>query len=1122
MDTAKPAYRGSRSYDKELILNEVIAVCFHYLGPGRRQGMRFVWRCPECGKDEKFAAHATKNICGCLNAGCEMPQTMNSLAFIGNRENLELSGRSFVRVLERGYDILNLEHPSRSTSRANRSHDASQGADVSTQPRHDSNSGPAPETSPSFSPGSNATRHPGKGDQTKPTSQFTRAKAAPPPSDTYSPSEADQPVSYQGSPEDGEYIDEYEVIIEEDEDSEFDTALKDSVDEDAVIVVEASDSAEAGDTDPYEITDGAEPQPTTPGRRLRAETLQAHRTYETGLRGDAEAFAFYEEPDYTIDEELLDAVYTEILEHCSLIDSHREYLKTRGVSAMTAHRARIGSITSSRSRSLKNHLLEKFSEDDLLRVPGFSRRRLGRLSFTLSGEFLLIPYHDADHNITTIEGRVIGKPQKGKNKYVSLRGSGSHLYVFPEFMPDHLEAFCEGVLGAIVSAQSGIAIGSIQGVRRHRDPQTRGSLQELVGADFSGRRLPYIPDVDVKPAAIADVKAEIPKACRNLIAAHNGVPQIALLPEGKDLDEWMLKRKATERRPAFTSFVAGAVSLERYLQATDDATGQAPQEQPAELSTSDETTGRRFDQAPEQDVRQTDPPKHLANPSTPGPLYEPQSPPEEDSTPQPSARTTDHHPSPALPASSDGTPSQAKVFGALVRMSSLRKRDIDLMNRFGIPEQIAREAGIGSMSKVRAEDIAGKLTKSMGPEALVALDGFGAGANGRVELDMTGDYCLIPYRDAHGNITAIQAIPVSEDSKGPCVDQERKTLIRGLPGDHLYVPAGQPEKLEVITTSVVEALRLAACGIRAASIRKIGAYSPAAGEQVMAELSGVNFGGRRILYAPLLGNPPRRNVINDAPQAMRALIVRQNGTPALLQDQPEGQPLGEYLLSRAAWERREKFELLLSGAETFNQLLPRDSQRPHDGSGAGPDGGQTLGGEPQSRARPANSTELADTGTITAQDTSADMPAPPIPVPGPGYRAPSPPRPKDRPHFTQEEVMSGLAAALLCILVPLAALTLWHLPAGLLSSLHAVLGDPIRDRTVENVPLALTIIGACLQAIGQAISAAWVTAIFYGSAIAFVVAPYVVYRRRSRRVDLLMILGVIPPTKRYLRRFGRN
>jgi hypothetical protein len=917
-----------------------------------------------------------------------------------------------------------------------------------------------------------------------------------------------------------EDIEEYEVTIVDDNASESHDAFEHIEPEEAVIIVDAEDLEDHESETIHEITDGSVPKPTAPGRRLRAEPLQAHRSYETGLRGDAEAFAFYEEPDYTIDEELLDAVYSEILEHCSLIESHRDYLKTRGVSAMTAHRARIGSTTRGRSRSLKNHLLEQFSEDDLLRVPGFSRRRLGRLSFTLSGEYLLIPYHDADHNITTIEGRVIGKPPKGKNKYVSLRGSGSHLYVFPEFMPDHLEAFCEGVLGAVVSAQSGIAIGSIQGVRRHRDPQTGSSLQELLGTDFGGRRIPYIPDVDVKPAAIADVKAEIPKACRNLIAAHNGVPQVALLPEGKDLDEWILKRKPTERRPAFTSFVAGAVSLERYLQAANDPVAKAPQH-PPEYSTPQETTGRRSDQAPAPEVRQPDPPKHLANPSTPGPLYEPQEVAEEDSTPQPSAKNADHHPCPPSPTSSDGTPSQAKVFGALVRMSSLQQRDRALMDRFGIPEQIAREAGIGSMSKVRAEDIASKLTKSMGAEALVALDGFGAAASGRVELDMTGDYCLIPYRDAHGNITAIQAIPVSEDSKGPCVDQERKTLIRGLPGDHLYVPAGQPEKLEVITTSAVEALRLSACGIRAASIRKVGAYSPAAGEQVIAELSGVDFGGRKILYAPLLGNPPRRNVINDAPQAMRALIARQNGTPALLRDQPEGQPLGEYLLSRAAWERREKFELLLSGAETFNQLLPRDSQRPHDGSGAGPDGGQTSGAESLSRTRRANSTELADTGVITTQDTSEDMPAPPIPVPRPGFRAPSPPRPKDL-RFTQEEVMTGLAAALLCILVPLAALTLWHLPAGLLSSLHDVLGDPVRDRTVENVPLALAIIGACLQAFGQAISAAWVTAIFYGSAIAFVVAPYVVYLRRRRRVDLLMILGVIPPTKRCLRRFGRN
>ena len=471
-----------------------------------------------------------------------------------------------------------------------------------------------------------------------------------------------------------------------------------------MIVVEADDVTDTGSGTTPEITDGAEPQKTAPGRRLRSEPLQAHRSYETGLRGDAEAFALYEEPDYTIDEELLDAVYTEILEHCSLIDPHRDYLKTRGVSAMTAHRGRIGSITRRRARSLKNHLLDRFSEEDLLRVPGFSRRRLGRLSFTLSGEYLLIPYHDADHNITTIEGRAVGEPPKGMGKYVSLRGSGNHLYVFPEFMPERLEAFCEGPLGSIVAAHSGIAVGAIQGVRRHRHSQTGGSLPELEGTDFTGRRIPYIPDVDVKPAAIADVKAEIPKACTNLIAAHNGIPQVALLPEGKDLDEWLLTKKASERRPAFTSFVAGAVSLQRYLEAADPTTRQAPQKNGAELAA--------------QTADQPDSPKHRANPSTPGPLYEPLKTPEEatqeTTAPVNPVESAPQESSLSAPAASDGTASLGKVLGALVRMSSLQQRDIDLMGRFGIPEQIAREAGIGSMSKVRAEDIASKLAKSMG------------------------------------------------------------------------------------------------------------------------------------------------------------------------------------------------------------------------------------------------------------------------------------------------------------------------------------------------------------------------------------------------------------------------
>ena len=166
METAKPTTGAPKAYDKDLIKDEVVAVCFHYLGPGRRQGVRFVWRCPDCGKAEKFAANASKNVCGCLNADCGMPQTMDSLALIANREQLELSGYGFRSVLERGYEILNLPHPPEGNSRPTQEYTAARKAKASSSTAGHENGTTQSSDNPSFS---------SKGGTT-----FTRAEAAPP------------------------------------------------------------------------------------------------------------------------------------------------------------------------------------------------------------------------------------------------------------------------------------------------------------------------------------------------------------------------------------------------------------------------------------------------------------------------------------------------------------------------------------------------------------------------------------------------------------------------------------------------------------------------------------------------------------------------------------------------------------------------------------------------------------------------------------------------------------------------------------------------------------------------------------------------------------------------------
>jgi len=223
---------------------------------------------------------------------------------------------------------------------------------------------------------------------------------------------------------------------------------------------------------------------------------------------------------------------------------------------------RFGSTTARRTRWVVKVLAGRFGQEALLSVPGFSRNKWGRLSFTLTGDYALIPYFDADMWVATVEGRYAGDGE-GMGKYVSLRNSVPHLYVFPGIMPERLEAFCEGPVGAIVAAQEGIPVGAIKGHRNYKMPGSAGGpLPELEGVDFKGRLVPYIPDLDVKPKTREAVLSDAPKAAHHLAALHNGRAALVALQEGKDLDEWLLSMKKGERHAAFTDLMTRAIPLE--------------------------------------------------------------------------------------------------------------------------------------------------------------------------------------------------------------------------------------------------------------------------------------------------------------------------------------------------------------------------------------------------------------------------------------------------------------------------------------------------------------------------------------------------------------------------------
>ncbi len=267
--------------------------------------------------------------------------------------------------------------------------------------------------------------------------------------------------------------------------------------------------------------------------------------------------------------ELCHLVYARIMALCSLEARDRKYLRTRGLSYDTIRRGRFGSMSAERARYIKRVLLEEFGEERLLSLPGFSRDRpSGRISFTLSGDYLLIPYHDRRGNITTIEGRAAGEVPEGMGKYVSLRGSGNHLYLFPGTDPEKLAAFTEGSFGAIVAADSGLAVGSIQGCERYKasfssfapDGEEGEPLLELRGVNFRGRKIPYIPDADDPPQK--NVIEAAPKAAHHLIERQGGEATLCSLPKGMDLDEWLLSVPKERRHRTFLELISGATLLE--------------------------------------------------------------------------------------------------------------------------------------------------------------------------------------------------------------------------------------------------------------------------------------------------------------------------------------------------------------------------------------------------------------------------------------------------------------------------------------------------------------------------------------------------------------------------------
>ena len=279
------------------------------------------------------------------------------------------------------------------------------------------------------------------------------------------------------------------------------------------------------------------------------------------------------------DPEVENAVYRRILGLCPPRARSKRFWASRGVTGETVVEGRFGEATPRAMRRAVEDIEKAFGRARVLGVPGFFLKEDDgpdgggeRLSFTLVGDYAIIPYHDREGRITALEGRALTPFQVGRTgKYVSLRGSANHLYVYPRFSPDDLSAFCEGSIGAIVAAQEcGLAVGAVQGKRRYLSQagacrpgggapppgSSGGVLPELEGTRGVWRGdggpegcLPYVPDRDVSE----ELALETARALAGQVGARPAVVRPPGLGPGSsadDLDGWLLSLGREERRAA--------------------------------------------------------------------------------------------------------------------------------------------------------------------------------------------------------------------------------------------------------------------------------------------------------------------------------------------------------------------------------------------------------------------------------------------------------------------------------------------------------------------------------------------------------------------------------------------
>lgn len=674
--------------------------------------------------------------------------------------------------------------------------------------------------------------------------------------------------------------------------------------------------------------------------------------------------------------ELCHRVYARIMALCSLEARDRKYLRTCGLSYDTIRRGRFGSMSAERARYIKKVLLKEFGEEKLLSLPGFSKDRpSGRISFSLSVDYLLIPYHDPQGNITTIEGRAMGEVPKGMGKYVSLRGSGNHLYLFPGTDPEKIAAFTEGSFCAIVAAESGLAVGAIQGCERYKasfssfapDGAKGEPLLELRGVNFRGRKIPYIPDADDPPRK--NVIEAAPKAAHHLIERQGGEATLCTLPKGMDLDEWLLSVPKEQRHRRFLELISGATPLERVEEWRRAQRGEtagrkkgarrqqartAPAERRPEMVTespvsasieADIAAGDRESPSEESADEQT-----AENPRRGGP----------DGTARNNLEKGKESPREREKASGKPTGAQ-RLRGAVYRMLLERCPPKDehkvALNRRGVIEEAVKAGKLGSLDPDRSARASEELKEEFGAKRLLSVPGFERSHSGKVSLSLPQkeEYVLLPCFDRCGLLAGIEALRY-DPKRGELVDPDRTVLLSGA-GAHLYVFAAySAEEIEGFCEGPLGAILAAQEDVVLGAVGHFRRYAAVTGsteeeqtQAVLPELEGIDFRGRAIAYVPKVG-PGEGNVrAREANNACRYLVETQNGVLQLVfPSTPEEQDAGD--TGAEGGERRDQSAAPTSLAEWILSLPEGERQGPL----------RNLFPESPHRRGPSPSTETGD------------------------------------------------------------------------------------------------------------------------------------------------------------------